>query len=132
MVTTERIARLVFLLSRRRCALVELRTELDVSHDQLRRDLDAIRRAGWLLREEGRPKTVWIEGVLAAPPVEDVIDVVGIFEAARAALNAAGQLDENCVLADLRTLQESVRRLGRIVDVAERKLSHKATRGRLQ
>ena len=57
----ERVARLVWLLTRGPCALRGLRAELAVSHAQLRRDLNAVARAGWTLRERGRPKVVWVE-----------------------------------------------------------------------
>ena len=62
MTPVERTARLLLLLLERPHDLDELRTLLDLSAAQLRRDLDDVIRAGWPVRDNGsRPKSVWIE-----------------------------------------------------------------------
>lgn len=57
----ERTARLIRLLLEGPQPLRCLQAQLALSHDQLRRDLDALRRARWEVREQGRPKMLWIE-----------------------------------------------------------------------
>lgn len=60
-----RTARLIRLLRERPHTLAELQELLQISGNQLRRDLDAIREEHWPLQEQGggphQPKQVWIE-----------------------------------------------------------------------